>query len=138
MVGSGPDTFAITFPQNDYVARHKVGCSNIIYTRPHNFYVQMGVQTGTMSLLVFLVFYGIYFGSCCRRYFFRTFTKVEEWFGFAIFLATIGFMAVGFANDSLIVVSPMFYVLFGAGIAVNQKICFVTKKVRAKKEEGLE
>ncbi len=131
-VGSGPDTFAITFPQNDYVARHKSGFGNIIFTRPHNFYLQMGVQTGTMSLILFLVFYFIYFGSCCRRYFFRKFTKIEEWIGLSIFLATIGFMAAGFANDSLIVVSPMFYVLLGVGVAVNHKLCVVEKSKKEK------
>lgn len=138
IVGSGPDTFAITFPQNDYVARYKSGFGNIIFTRPHNFYLQMGIQTGTMSLIMFLVFYSIYFGGCCRRYFFRKFTKVEEWFGFAVFLATIGFMAVGFANDSLIVVSPMFYVLLGVGLAINHKLCFVEKKKKVEEKDGLE
>ena len=135
-VGSGPDTFAITFPQNDYVARHKSGFGNIIFTRPHNFYLQMGVQTGTMSLILFLAFYFIYFGGCCRRYFFRKFTKLEEWIGLSIFLATIGFMVAGFANDSLIVVSPMFYVLLGVGVAVNHKLCVVEKS--KKEKEGLE
>ncbi len=125
-IGSGPDTFAITFPQNDYVARYRAELDYITYTRPHNFYVQMGVQTGVVSLLAFLVFYLIYFVHCCRHYFFKKFTKVEEWLGFSIFLATIGFMAVGMANDSLIVVSPMFYTLLGIGVAVNNKI--LTKK----------
>ena len=121
-IGSGPDTFGITFPQNDYVARYNSGIGDTIYTRPHNFYVQMGVQTGVVSLIAFLVFYVMYFVSCCRHYFFKKFTKVEEWLGFSIFLATIGFMAVGLANDSLIVVSPMFYTLLGVGMAVNYKV----------------
>ena len=127
-IGSGPDTFPMVFPQNDYVARYQSGFGTTIFTRPHNFYLQMGVQTGTVSLIAFLVFLNIYFIGCCRRYFFKKFTRVEEWFGFAIFLAVVGFMAVGFANDSLIVVSPMFYVLFGTGIAVNHKLCLVEKK----------
>lgn len=138
VVGSGPDTFAITFPQNDYVARYKSSFGNTIFTRPHNFYLQMGIQTGGMSLVAFLVFYAIYFGGSCKRYFFRKFTKTEEWFGFAMFLATIGFMAVGFANDSLIVVSPMFYVLLGVGVAINHKICLTEKKKKVEEKDGLE
>ena len=63
---------------------------------------------------------------------------MEEWGGFAVFLCTIGFMASGFANDSLIVVSPMFYLLLGAGMAINHKFCPVEKKVRAKQEEKVE
>lgn len=119
-IGSGPDTFAIAFPQNDYVARYRTGNTNVIFTRPHNFYLQMGVQTGVISLLAFLVFYMIYFVECCRLYFFRRFKEDREWMGFAFFLATIGFMASGFANDSLIVVSPVFYLLLGAGMAINK------------------
>ncbi len=125
-IGSGPDTFAITFPQNDYVALYKSGFEDTIFTRPHNFYFQMGVQTGVVSLIAFLTFYIMYFVNCCRNYFFKKFTKVEEWLGFSIFLATIGFMAVGIANDSLIVVTPMFYTLLGVGMTVNNKI--LTKK----------
>jgi len=138
VVGSGPDTFGIEFPQTDYVARYKSGYDNIIFTRPHNFYLQMGVQTGTLSLVSFLVFYAIYFFGSVRRYFFRKFSSMEEWIGFALFLSTIGFMASGIANDSLIVVTPVFYVLLGVGVAVNGKLCPVEKKAKKKEEKGLE
>lgn len=137
-IGSGPDTFGIEFPQNDYVARYKSGYDNIIFTRPHNFYLQMGVQTSTVSLIAFLVFYASYFVGSIRRYFLRKFTKVEEWTGFAVFLGTVGFMAAGIANDSLIVVTPVFYLLLGIGMAINCKMCPIEKKVKLKKEEGLE
>lgn len=129
LIGSGPDTFVLEFPQNDYVARYKGGFDNIIFTRPHNFYLQMGVQTGVVSLVAFLVFYIIYFVKSCTLYCFRKFTKTEEWLGFILFLSTVGFMAAGLANDSLIVVSPVFYVLLGTGMAVNYKLC-------PKREEG--
>ncbi|MGN0505099.1 MAG: O-antigen ligase family protein [Lachnospiraceae bacterium] len=119
-IGSGPDTFAITFPQTDYVARYRLDATNIIFTRPHNFYLQMALQTGVASLVAFLVFYVIYAVQCCKLYFVRKFNHSMEWLGFAIFLGTVGFMAVGMANDSLIVVSPVFYLLLGAGMAVNK------------------
>lgn len=128
IVGSGPDTFGIEFPQNDYVARYKSGFDNIIFTRPHNFYLQMGVQTGTISLIAFLVFYVIYVVASCRRYGFQKYESMEEWMGFAVFLSTVGFMASGFANDSLIVVTPIFYVLIGMGMAINHKLCPVKRK----------
>ncbi len=154
VVGSGPDTFGIEFPQNDYVARYKSGYGTIIFTRPHNFYLQMGVQTGTLSLLAFLVFYITYFVGSCRRYFFCKFNKVEQWMGFLVFACTFGFMASGIANDSLIVVTPIFYVLLGMGMAINHKMCPIEKRTVAvesgaeetenseelseSKEEGLE
>ena len=121
-VGSGPDTFAVTFPQNDYVARYRSGFDDVIFTRPHNFYLQMGIQTGVVSLIAFLVFYGMYFVDSCKKYCFRKYESTEEKAGFALFLCTIGFMAAGLANDSLIVVTPVFYLLLGVGMAVNKKV----------------
>ena len=127
VTGSGPDTFVLCFPQNDYVARYRCGFDDTIFTRPHNFYLQMGVQTGVLSLVSFLAFYVIYFVRSCVLYCFKKFSKQEEWMGFILFLSTVGFMAAGFANDSLIVVSPVFYVLLGAGMAVNNKF-FLKRK----------
>lgn len=138
VVGSGPDTFGIVFPQNDYVAKYKTGLDTRVFTRPHNFYLQMGVQTGTLSLVAFLVFYIIYAVGSCRRYFSHKFNKIEQWSGFAVFACTIGFLASGIANDSLIVVTPIFYVLLGTGMAINHKLCPVEKKVKKSEEEGLE
>lgn len=120
--GSGPDTFALTFPQNDYVARFRCGFDNQIFTRPHNFYLQMCIQTGVISMVAFLVFYGIYFVDSCKKYCFCKYESMEEKVGFALFLCTIGFMAAGLANDSLIVVTPVFYVLLGTGLAINRNI----------------
>ena len=121
-IGSGPDTFALAFPQNDYVARYRCGFENAIFTRPHNFYLQMGIQTGVISLVAFLVFYAMYFVDSCKKYFFRKYEGMEDRTGFALFLCTIGFMAAGLANDSLIAVTPVFYVLLGAGMAVNKNL----------------
>ncbi len=136
-IGSGPDTFAVEFPQNDYAARTKLGQQNIFFSRPHNFYLQMGVQTGVVSLLAFLVFYLMYFFGCLRRYVFRKFTCAEQWIGFAVFMSTIGFLVAGFANDSLIVVTPVFYVLLGIGMAINVRFCPIPKKEKKGKEAEL-
>lgn len=132
-IGSGPDTFAITFPQNDYVARYKSGFGNTIFTRPHNLYLQMGVQTGTLSLVAFLAFYLSYALGCCKRYWFRKISTPMEWLGLGIFLGTVGFMVAGMANDSLLVVTPMFYTLLGTGMAINHKLCPLPKKEKKSK-----
>ena len=109
-----------------------------MFTRPHNFFLQMGIQTGAISLLAFLVFYGMYFGGSCIRCAYNQFKRMEEWMGFAAFLSTIGFMASGLANDSLIIVTPIFYVLLGMGMAINDKLCPVVRKEKKSIEEGLE
>ena len=138
LIGSGPDTFTLVFPQNDYVARYKSGFENVIFTRPHNIYLQIAIQTGVISLVAVLLFYMRYFIGSCKRYCFRKFTKMEDWSGFVLFLSPVGFMVAGLANDSLIVVTPMFYTFLGAGVAVNQRLCPAEKRVKENKEKGLE
>ena len=38
----------------------------------------------------------------------------------AVALAIIGYLGAGFFNDSIVSVAPIFWVLFGVGVAVNQ------------------
>lgn len=53
-VGTGPDTFSLYFPHRDYVNAAYVGFLNQVVTKPHNLYLQIGVQTGVISMLAFI------------------------------------------------------------------------------------
>jgi hypothetical protein len=128
LLGSGADTFVFEFPQNDYVGRYNNGFFSSILTRPHNMFLQMGVQTGVLSLLAFLVFYGFYFISCIRLYMNNSFETYFSQIGAAIFVGTIGYMVSGLFNDSTVAVSPVFWALIGIGMAVNYQIK-VSKKL---------
>lgn len=128
LLGSGADTFVFEFPQNDYVGRYNNGFFSSILTRPHNMFLQMGVQTGVISLLAFLIFYGIYFISCIRLYMNNSFETYFSQIGAAIFVGTIGYMVSGLFNDSTVAVSPVFWALIGIGMAVNYQIK-VSKKL---------
>lgn len=56
--GSGPDTFAEVFPQNDYVGKMIYAESTgRIMERAHNDFLAHWVQTGLLSLLALLLFY---------------------------------------------------------------------------------
>lgn len=131
LIGSGPDTFALVFPQNDYVAQYRAEADGVIFTRPHNLYLQVGVQTGVLSLLAYLACYLVYLAGSLRGYLFRRYTRWEEWFGCAVFLGTVGFLVAGLANDSLIVVSPIYWLLLGAGLAINRM------ELQVKETEGV-
>ena len=120
-LGSGPDTFVTAFPQQDYLYFYNAGYANAIITKPHNMYLQIGVQTGVLSLIAFLVFYAMYFISSIRIYIKGRFSNYYAQIGVAIFIGTIGYMFAGLANDSSITTAPYFWALIGLGIAVNQK-----------------
>lgn len=120
--GSGPDTYALVFPQDDYVGLENNGFKGSIVTKPHNLFLQIGVQTGVISLIAFLALYLIYFVQSIRVYIKNKFESYSAQIGVGIFLATIGYMIGGITNDSTITVSPIFWILLGIGFAMNEKI----------------
>lgn len=122
LLGSGADTFSMAFPQQDYVGMYNAGFDGQLITRPHNMYLQLGVQSGVLSLIALLVFYGMYFISSLRLYIKGTFDNYFSRAGVSIFIGTIAYMIAGITNDSTITVAPVFWVLIGIGIAVNYKI----------------
>lgn len=122
ILGSGADTYAIEFPQQDYVSLSNAGFSNSMLTKPHNLYLQIGIQTGVLSLLAILVFYGMYFCSSIRLYINGRFDTIYSQIGVSIFIGTISYMIMGITNDSSITVAPIFWTLIGIGIACNYKV----------------
>ena len=128
--GSGADTYALVYPNDDFVDKYNNGYDNLIITKPHNMYLQIAVQTGVLSLICFLVFYLWYFISSVRIYFKQRLDSLPVIMGFSIMLGTMGYMISGLANDSTVTVSPLFWALMGVGIAINCRI----KKAAEKKE----
>ena len=129
-IGSGPDTFVLEFPQNDYLAKKQNGFERQFMTKPHSMYLQVGVQTGAVSLLCILVFYVWYAVWSLRLYAFRKLENVTEGFGIAAFIGSIGYMISGISNDSMVVTAPVFWGMIGLGIAANAAV----EKLRQKKE----
>lgn len=131
-LGSGPDTFLLVYPQEDYLARHKIGFTDEqVMTKPHSMYLQIGVQTGVVSLICLLVFWGWYAVQSCRLYAFRKLNTQTEAFGIAAFIGSIGYMISGISNDSMVVTAPVFWVMIGVGVAAN----YATAKMRKTKSE---
>lgn len=122
ILGSGADTFTMVFPNGDFVDKYNNGYDNLILSKPHNLYLQIAVQTGLLSLICFLIFYGWYFVSSLRLYYKTKFDSILPVLGFAIMLGTLGYMIAGIANDSTVTVAPLYWALLGTGIGINQKV----------------
>lgn len=122
ILGSGPDSFTAVYPNDDYVDAYNNGYENVYITRPHNMYLQIGTQTGILSLLAFLVFYGIYGVNSMRLYWKNETATLEESVGLGIFLGTLGYMLAGMINDSSITVAPIFWCLLGIGLSINRRV----------------
>jgi hypothetical protein len=123
IAGFGPDTFAIHFPQYDYIGKLLAyGDMTMIVDKPHNLYLQTGLNTGIISLLALLALFIMYFISGIRIYWKSNFDNFFEICGLGLFTAVGGYLFAGLANDSTLSVSPVFWVLMGIGISINLKL----------------
>lgn len=119
LVGSGPDTFVTQFPQNDYVMRANTGkyMMDDLPTKAHSLYLQTALQTGVLSLVCLLAFWGRYLYKTAR--FLKKAERDERFYCcIGIFLAVAGYLMTGLLNDSNPAVSPVFWSLLGMGCAM--------------------
>lgn len=121
-LGSGADTFAIAFPQYDFVNAYNFGYESELITKPHSLYLQIGVQTGIISLIALLVFYSWYFIQSIKLYINHSLHTKSSIYGMALFISSISFMISAISNDSSISVSPVFWCCIGAGLAANMVV----------------
>ncbi len=120
IIGHGPDTYPIDFPQNDYLGKYYAyDTPNMIVDKPHNLYLQIGINEGVIALVWFLVLIGIYIGQSVKLYAFKKEYQLDEIVGIAILLSLLAYLGAGFFNDSVVAVAPLFWVMIGTGIAVN-------------------
>ena len=92
----------------------------MIVDKPHNLYLQIGINHGVIALLAFVAMMMAYLIDSFKLYALRRKYSVQQTIGAAIALAVIGYLGAGFFNDSIVSVAPIFWALFGVGIAVNQ------------------
>ncbi len=121
LIGKGPDTFFAEFPQGDLLGKlYAYDTTQMIVDKPHNLYLQIGINEGGIALLAFLVMMAAYLVDGFKLYALRKEYGAQQAVGAALTLAVIGYLGAGFFNDSIVSVAPIFWTLFGVGIAVNQ------------------
>ncbi len=122
ILGSGADSFTPVFPQNDYIGKLNGGFNNLLITKPHNLYLQVGVQSGGIALLCFIAVAAIYLIQTIRLCFKRELNTEMETFAVAIALGITGYLATGMFNDSCVALAPLYWILLGVGFGVNAYI----------------
>lgn len=131
LVGYGPDNFVFNFPQYDLVGKYYAyGTTNMVVSRPHNVYMQIFVNNGGLAFLAFLAIMIVYAVDSLKLYCFKKKYTALQGLGVALFLAAVGYLAAGMFNDSLKHTSIVFWILLGAGAAVNG-ICRIEEKETA-------
>ncbi len=126
--GFGADTYCLYFPQKDYVGKYNskslANNINIIVDKPHNLYLGAWIGTGGLSVLALLALWFIYIAQSAKIFIKKTFEKLNftEICGIGTSLGITGFVFTGLVDDSTVSTMPMFYILLGMGIAINQML----------------
>lgn len=120
-VGSGPDTFAEVYPQNDYVGKILyAGTPRRVMEGAHNDYLTRCVQTGMLSVAALLVFYVLLCWKCFSYYKYGELYSMKGRLGFGCFLACTAYLVCCLFSDSTLYTTPMFYIFAGIALAAAE------------------
>jgi O-antigen ligase len=120
LIGHGPDTYAMYFPQDDVIGKLKFfSTPRIIVDKPHNMYLQTAINTGILSLFALFWLWGNYLYSSLILYFKSDLNNWKERLGISLMGSVTAYLIAGFFNDSVISVAPVFWIILGLGISLN-------------------
>jgi len=124
LLGHGPDTFAAYFPQQDIKGKMYAYNGDMwqIVDKPHDLYLQIAINTGVLSLLAVLALFTMYIKKSCMIYYNRELKDFNSIAGLGIFVAVVGYLGAGLFNDSVVSVAPVFWILLGMGISINNSL----------------
>ena len=131
--GYGPGMYPIVFPQQDYAGKLNMGVARIVVDKPHDMYLQIGIENGIIALFALLVLFAGYFFSGMKTYWKAKYLCFGEYAGLGIFLGIIGYLVAGIFNDQIISVAPIFYILLGAGFSLNEIVRYMNNKAEIQK-----
>jgi hypothetical protein len=123
LLGNGPDTFAIYFPQEDFIGKlNSTGRVNILVDKPRNYYIQLGHDTGLVSLFSLLGLFIVYAFQSLKLYLPNQRDDFEVNLGKIIASSVAAYLIAAIFNDSVVYVAPFFWIMLGMGISLNHKI----------------
>lgn len=121
IIGSGPDTFAFEFPQDDIFEKVKVfGNPYIIVDKPHCIYIQSAVNTGCISLIALICLFGYYIFKSIKSILSDRGLGYIKAVKIAAMAGVCGYLVAGMATDSVVSVAPVFWILLGTGFAADE------------------
>lgn len=121
IIGKGPDTFALEFPQNDFVGKTKFfGDPYIIVDKPHNLFLQTAVNTGLISLISLTVLFVLYIIQSVKSILFIKCDLYTTGIKIALLGAVLGYLFTSLSTDGVVSVAPVFWIILGTGFAVNK------------------
>jgi O-antigen ligase len=129
LLGRGPDTFALYFPNTD---PYKIFYTQpeVFIDKPHNLYLQLWLNLGGLAALAFLVmviFHAVHTFKILKQ---ADLADERTMLALGLFLGWFAYILAAFFYDSAISVAPAFWIVFGLGMAVNEMLI---KEIACKK-----
>ncbi|MCD8039442.1 MAG: O-antigen ligase family protein [Lachnospiraceae bacterium] len=112
LLGSGQDSFAAVFPNDDYLGMARWGYKDMIITKPHCMYMQIAVQSGLCSLIMLVIFWAAYFIIIMRDKRQSQYSAISK----SIAIGVLGYLLTGLTNDSNVGTAPLFWAILGIGL----------------------
>ena len=114
VTGYGADNFYLAYPQNDYLGKAQYSSSPYtIIEKPHNTYLLYGVENGVPAMIAFAAMIFALICYCIR--------KRRNACALLTALLMAAYAAGYFFNDSSIVISPLFWIILGAGYRLTEE-----------------
>lgn len=111
LLGYGPDTFSVVFPQQDYVGKYNAyGTTNMIVDKAHNIYIQLALNSGLACLVIYLVLILLSFFKGVKSAIKSKYT-LQDLLRMATMTSLFSYMVASMFNDSTVHVSPVFWVV---------------------------
>lgn len=117
LIGKGPDHFITVFPQNDVAAKTAISNPYLIIDKPHNWYLQMAVNSGVIAMVSVLVLIGTLLYQGTRYYH----NKTGPLLPVMLCISILSYAVSNLFNDSVISVAPLFWALGGIAYALLHK-----------------
>lgn len=113
LIGYGPDTFAVAFPQNDYVGKYKAyNTNNMIVDKAHNMLINISINSGLITLTAYLSIFLVFVIRYIRNI--ELVNKIGHTTT-AILICLISYHTASMFNDSTVMISPLYWSLLGIG-----------------------
>lgn len=123
LLGYGPDTFALAFPQSDYVGKYNAyNTTNMVVDKAHNTFIQIAINSGVFALLAYVVLH-IILAVRMISYFVKNKFNATSIYHSIFSSVVLGYFIASFFNDSTVQVSPTYWGLLGLSF-----IIFETRK----------
>ncbi len=120
ILGSGPDSFVLEFPQNDVRSKLQfLGNPYVIIDKPHNIYLQTGINTGILSLAVMLALFLYYIICTLRAVLKNSNDTVLTGVRLGLMAGIIAYLFAGLTTDSVVSVAPVFWTMLGIGFGAD-------------------